>query len=844
MWGWVSLERFWQDLRYAARMLHKSPGFTAIGVLSLALGIGANTSVFSVLDSVLLKSLPVRHPEQLRILTWIRHGDPIGMRSHSGYAIPDDQGRTVDGSFSYAAYEIFRNTVPQFSDLVAFAQNQFTVTDHVTTDLAFGHYVSGNYFTGLGAQPLIGRPILPADDAPGKPGVAVLTHLYWSRRFASDPSIVGRAILVNREPVTVVGVMPPSFQGLMPGRAIDLFVPISMVAETAPTYYSLTAPDIWWVQIFGRLKRNASEAAATAAVQAALARHMDSYTGATIPVSNRPKIVLEPGNRGVGLLRGSIQTSIYILATIAGLVLFIACVNLANLLLARHTARAREIAIRISLGAGRWRLVRHMLAESMLLAGMGGIAGLLLARPMLRLLLNFFAGASTLSIDARVDIRALGFTFAVSVVTALLFGTMPAWRATHVNVGSGLKETMTIAPGRGSRSSLGRYLVSVQIALSLLLVVGTGLFLRTLLSLAAVDLGFQTDKILTFQTDPGRSGYKPDQLGALYRRLEARINSIPGVESVGMSQLPLIGGVVTNGPIRFSVSDKTIKQTWFLYCSDSFLSTMRIPVLLGRDLSAADFDRAIPSAVVNETLVKKYLSAANPIGQIFYPPRWVDDRNNSKPFTIVGVARDAHYRGVRDEAPPTAYIPFASRPPGDSRMVFVIRTRLVPLSLASAVRRAVASIDPNLPVAEMRTEREQIDHSLGTERLFATLVTMFGIIAVILAAIGLYGVMAFSVNHRIGEIGVRMALGAQRGDVRWMVLRQSLFMAVLGIFVGVPSALLLTSTVRKLLYGVTPNDPASVAGAVIVMLVVAALAAWIPARRASRVDPMVALRYE
>lgn len=444
MWGWVSLERFWQDLRYAARMLHKSPGFTAIGVLSLALGIGANTSVFSVLDSVLLKSLPVRHPEQLRILTWIRHGDPIGMRSHSGYAIPDDQGRTVDGSFSYAAYEIFRNTVPQFSDLVAFAQNQFTVTDHVTTDLAFGHYVSGNYFTGLGAQPLIGRPILPADDAPGKPGVAVLTHLYWSRRFASDPSIVGRAILVNREPVTVVGVMPPSFQGLMPGRAIDLFVPISMVAETAPTYYSLTAPDIWWVQIFGRLKRNASEAAATAAVQAALARHMDSYTGATIPVSNRPKIVLEPGNRGVGLLRGSIQTSIYILATIAGLVLFIACVNLANLLLARHTARAREIAIRISLGAGRWRLVRHMLAESMLLAGMGGIAGLLLARPMLRLLLNFFAGASTLSIDARVDIRALGFTFAVSVVTALLFGTMPAWRATHVNVGSGLKETMTI----------------------------------------------------------------------------------------------------------------------------------------------------------------------------------------------------------------------------------------------------------------------------------------------------------------------------------------------------------------------------------------------------------------
>ncbi len=843
MWGWPSLERALQDLRYAARILRKAPGFTVVAVLSLALGIGANTSVFSVLDAVLLKSLPVSHPEQLRILTWIRHGDPIGMKSHSGWAIYDDRGRPVDGSFSYPAYEIFRKTVPQFSDVVAFAPNQFTVTDNATSDLVFGHYVSGNYFTGLGAQPLLGRPILPEDDAPGKPGVAVLTYLYWNKRFAGDPAVVGRLITVNRVPVTVIGVMPAAFQGLMPGRAIDLFVPFSMVPETAPAYYALAAPDFWWVQIFGRLKPGASEAAATAAVQATLAHQIDSYAGTTLPSSNRPKIVLEPGSRGAGPLRGSIQTSIYILAAVAGLVLLIACINLVNLLLARYASRSREIAIRISIGAGRWRLMRQMLAESMLLAGMGAIAGLFLAKPMLRLLLNFFSGTSILGLDARLDGRALGFTFLVAMITALLFGTMPAWRAAHVNAGSSTKETGAIAAGH--RHLLGRYLVSLQIGLSLVLLVGTGLFLRTLLSLTAVNLGFQTDNILTFQTDPGRSGYKPPQAGALYRRLEGRITAIPGVEAVAISQLPLIGGVVTNGPIHLPGSGDNQKQTWFIYCSDSFLSTMRIPVVLGRDLSRADFDREIPSAVVNETLVKKYLRGVNPIGRIFYLPHWVRDNGSEvKPFTIVGVAKDAHYRGVRDPVPPTAYMPFPWRPPGDSMMVFAIRTRLAPLSLAPAVRRAVGNVDANLPVAEVRTEREQIDRSLGTERLFATLVSIFGANALILAAIGIYGVMAFSVNRRTREIGVRMALGAQRGEVRWLVLRQSLHMAMLGIVVGVPSALLLTGLVRKLLYGVKPNDPASLVAAVIVIAAVAAFAAWIPARRASRVDPIVALRYE
>ena len=841
------MERALQDLRYAARILRKAPGFTFIAVLSLALGIGANTAIFSVLDAVLLKSIPVSHPEQLRIVTWLRHGELAAMKSHSGYSLKDDRGRSVDGSFSYPAYDLFRTGLSQSADFVAYAQNQFSVTAAGTTDLSFGNYVSGNYFTGLGATPVFGRPILPEDDTPARPPVAVLAYRYWQRRFGSDPAVLNRVIQVNRESVTVIGVMGPSFQGLQPGRAIDLFVPMSMVPSTAPPYYTLAAPEVWWVQIFARLKPGVSEQGATAALQPVFARHLESYAGTTPASSQVPSIVLEPGNRGVALLRGSIGPAIYILAAAAAIVLLIACANLANLLLARYSARRREIAIRVSLGAGRGRLVQQMLAESFLLAGMGAAAGLLLAQPLFGVMLDLFAGSSVLGLDARLDIRALGFTLAIAILTGLLFGTLPAWRATQTNaapgLASGLKATASIAGGRGSRLLLGRGLVSFQIALSLLLVAGTGLFLRTLLNLAAVDLGFEASNLLTFQTDPGRSGYQPAQAATVYRRLEARLTAIPGVEAVGISQLPLIGGVVTNGPVRLPGRAQR-NQTWFLFDSDSFLSTMRIPILRGRDLSHADFDRPLRSAVVNETFVHKYLAGSDPVGQLFYPPAWSAGEQLNQAVTIVGVAKDAHYRGVRDEVPPTAYLPYPLRPAGDTRMVFAVRTHAVPQSFASAIRRAVADVDPHLPVAELRTEREQIDQSLGTERLFAALVTAFGLIAVALAAIGLYGVMAFSVSRRTSEIGIRLALGARRGNVQWLVLRQSLLMAALGILAGVPSALAMTSIAARLLYGVKPNNPANIAAAVVVMAVVAILAAWIPARRASRVDPMAALRSE
>ena len=839
-WGWMFLDHLKRDVEYALRGMCKSPGFTAAAVLSLALGIGANTGVFTIADAMLMKALPVERPEELRNLTWIRHGgDPVGMTSHSGHAAADERGRNVDGSFSYPAYELFRNSVPQLSDLVAYAPNQFTVTAAGRSDLAFGHYVSGNYFTGLGARPLLGRPIVADDDAPGRPGVVVLSHEYWSGHFGGDPAVLNQVLLINRRPVTVVGVMPPAFQGLLPGRAVDLFIPMSMVPETAPPYYRLQDPQDWWVEIFGRLRPGASDDAAAAAVQAALSHQIESYSGTRLPPESRTEIVLEPGSRGVGLLRSNTRKAITILAAVSGMVLLIACLNLANLLLARYASRAKEIATRISIGASRGRLMRQMLVESLVLATVSGAVGLAVAKPLSALLLQLLSGTVTWGVDVRLDVRALGFTVGVAMLTGVLFGILPAWRATQVQAVQGLKEAL--APGRGPR--LRRHLVSIQIALSLLLLVGTGLFVRTLTSLAAVPLGFQTDNILTFQTDPGRSGYEPTQAAGLYRRLEERILAIPGVEAAGISQLPLIGGVVTNGPVRLP-GDANGKPTWFLTCSDSFLATMGIPIVLGRDLSRADFDLPARSAVVNETFVRKYLAGRNPVGQVFEPPRWGRSGGQTAWFTIVGVSKDAHYRGVREEVPPTAYLAYPFRASGDTRMVFAVRVRQAPGSFAAAVREAVASVDSNLPVAEMRTERDQIDRSLGAERLFASLMSAFGAMAMVLAAIGLYGVMAFAVTRRTPEIGIRIALGAQRSEVQWLVLRQSLVMALWGIVVGVPGALALARLIRTMLYGVEPSDPASIAGAVLVIAVVAALAAWIPARRAASVDPMKALRNE
>jgi predicted permease len=682
---------------------------------------------------------------------------------------------------------------------------------------------------------------LTDDDAPGRPPVAVLTYRYWEQRFALDPSVIGREISMNQRPVTVIGVMQPAFQGLYPGRAIDLFVPMARDAEVGPPRFSLTGPDTWWVQIFGRLRPGVSGRAAQAAIEATLAHSVESYAKNV----KGPPVLLRPGGRGVGLLRGDVSTTLSILGGVVSLVLLIACVNLANLLVARSAARRREMAVRLSIGAGTGRLIRQLLTESLLLAGVGGALGLLLASPLLKVLMHLLAGSQTLGLDARLDLRTLAFTAGATLVAGLLFGTLPAWRATRVSLAPALKEGAASAAGGSPRLRLSRLLVSTQVALSLLLLVGAGLFVRTLLHLSAVDLGFRPERLLTFVTDPSRSGYHGQRLTGVYARLRQNLAAIPGVESVAMSQQGLMqdsewdAGVYVPG----LGTKRGQRNSYMLFCSASFLSTLRIPMLLGRDLVPGDEPASGRVAVVNQLFVERFFPGLNPLGQTFYLGDGKPPAPGAKPVRVVGVVKNTHYAGVREDLQPIAYVPYTHLE-DLHEMTFAIRTLLPPLAIANTVRRVVAETDRAIPVADLKTEDQQIAESIGTERLFAGLVSAFGAVAALLAAIGLYGVMAYGVTRRTVEIGIRLALGAHRTGMQWMVLRQSLWMVSLGLAIGIPAALALTRYVQNKLYGVQPTDPASFAAAIILMTAVGAVAAWIPARRASRVDPITALRCE
>jgi predicted permease len=840
MWGWTSIERFWQDLRYATRVLRKSPAFTAVAVLSLALGIGANTAIFTLVDAVLLKSLPVSDPGHLRIVRWVRTPNSI-VHSHSGYGLREARtGLDVSGSFSYPAYRLFAASATQFSDLMGYARSQFTVTAGGTSEYATGHFVSGNYFTGLGVQPLIGRPILPENDSPSGPRSVVLSYRYWQKRFAGDPAVIGREIIINRLSVPVAGVLPPHFEGLYPGSGVDIFVPLAAVDEIGTPWYSASRADNWWVQIFGRPQPGVSDETSAAALRAVLAAHVRDYAG-NLPDKAIPRVVLSPGAQGVELFQGFWSTQLYILSATAALVLLIACVNLANLLLARSAGRGREIAVRLAIGAGRARLLRQFLTESLVLAAAGGLLGVAIANPLCRVLLHYWSAGKPLGVDVRIDGRSLAFTAAVSLVTVLLFGLVPALR-TLWGRPSGLRGNSISRP----QMRIGRVLVAAQVALSVVLLVGAGLFVRTLYRLTTLDLGFHPEHVLTFQTDASRSGYKGQRAADLYARLQQKIAAIPGVEAAGWSHQGLIQGSVTNDDVYVPGRPQKGENpnSLMLFCSESFLGIMRIPLLLGRGISATDGPGAPKVAIVNETFSRKVFAGANPIGETFYfgDPKHPDPHNG--PIRIVGVVKDAHYNEVRGDVQPTVYMPYAQRPDRPRAITFVIRTVLPPISIAAAVRRAVSELDRTIPVAEMRTEEEQIQDSLGTERLFAGLVSGFGALSALLAAIGLYGVLAYTVARRTAEIGIRIAIGATRASVVWLVLRGSLITVLAGIAIGAPTALALTKLVASVLYGVTPKDLVSFTAAVVLMLIVTAVAAWIPARRSSRIDPMVALRYE
>lgn len=861
-WGWVWLEQWLQDVRYGLRFMRRGPGFTAIAVLTLALGVGANTAIFSVVDAVLLKKLPVKEPDQLVLFRSVG-GEKYDIGGHIGSAGRDASGQVILSSFPYQTYARFREEQSVLSDVFAFGTLSLNVNAFGEASVASGQAVSGNYYAGLGVPAIIGRTLTDEDDKPSAAPVAVITYRYWQSRFGGDPSVVGKQINLNNIAFTVIGVTPAGFNGtLNVGFSPDVTIPIAWEPQVI-TDRSRMKNNIWWLRLMGRLKPGATIDQAEAQLAALFQQSILENRSARISRAQAngqegpspqdpnapPRLSAFPGSQGETNTRQNYQLPLYILFVVVGLVLLIACANVANLLLARAASRQREIAVRLALGASRWRLIRQLLTESLLLASLGGLFGLLLAVWIKDGLLavSDWGGQQMSALETRIDLRVLGFTIALSWLTGILFGLAPAWRATKVDLAPSLKDSFRSSSG-AARSYFTKALVVAQVAISLLLMIGAGLFLSTLLNLYRVDPGFNTHNLLLFSIEPGLSGYKKEPLADLYRRLSERIEAVPGVRSVTFSANPLLARSSTD-VLMFLPGAKAAEgeirptgQVHIHQVRENFLEAMEIPLVAGRSLSPRDNASAPVVAVVNQTFAQRFFPEGSPIGKRF---GFTADEASS--VEIVGIARDSKYTSQRDKIPPTVYLPWTQELSGMGRATFEVRTNGDPSAYAPAIRQAVREVDSNLPLKEIKTQIEQADETLAIERLFAKLLSLFGLLAQALAAVGLYGVLAWSVTQRTKEIGIRMALGATRIDVMKMVLRQGLTLTLMGIVLGLAASYLLAKNMQSLthmLYGVSPTDPVTFGVIALILMLVALVACYVPARRATKVDPLVALRYE
>jgi predicted permease len=847
------------DIRYGLRQLLASPGFTAVVVLSLALGIGANTAIFSLMDAVLFEMLPVKQPRQLVLLKWSSNGWPDVEDLEGNNFLEEGTGRSWSESFPYPAYERFRDRNHVFSQTFAFAANteQVNVSMGGRAEAAEAQMVSGNYFEGLGVYALHGRTILPADDLAAAAPVAVLSHRFWLRRFGQDVSVVGKTMAVNGISFTIAGVAPAEFFGLEPGSSPDIFVALSQYMHLMPEY-SAPAPmeaggkapppltqdaRVWWLVVAGRLLPAQTEARAQAEL-AVLFNQSLGRAGVAEKPGDRGIPVLEtlPASQGLDELRRGYSRPLFVLMAMADVVLLMACANAAGMLLARAATRQREIAVRLSLGAHRGRLIRQLLTESTLLAVMGGAAGVLLARWAGTVLVAWLSsGRHPLVLALHLDARMLTFSVAVSVLTGLLFGLAPAWRATRVDLGPALKQG-----GGGARTTgrfvSGRILVGGQVALCLLLLVSAGLFLGTLRNLEDADLGFRRDHLLQFTVQPGLNGYQGARLASYYREFQQRIQSMAGVRRVGLSTHAVVGSGVSISEVAIPgyTEGKARVEVYRNAVGPGFFETLGIPLVLGRAIDLRDGQGTPKVAVVNEKFVRKYFHGSNPIGRVL---RFSDDK---KPwdFEVVGVVKDAKYNRLRDEAPPTAYLPYLQERDISPGMTFEVRAEAEPAALVATIRREALALDKDVPLADIKTQTEAVAQELVQERVFARLATLFGCLALVLACVGLYGTMAYTVARRTNEIGIRMAIGARPANILSMVLRDGLRVVLAGSVTGLIAAVAATRLIRSQLYGLSPYDPAVLTGAAVVLVAVTMLAAAIPARRASRVDPLRALRNE
>ncbi len=853
--GGIGMGSLGQDLRYAARMMVKSKAFTAVAVLSLALGIGANTALFSLIDAVLLKTLPVKKPNELVLFNWL--GGPRGLSfGIRGSTITDPaSGLRTSTSFSYLTFERFRDNNDTLADVFAFVSlSQLNVSVDGQPEIATGQYVSGGYYPGLGVRAAMGRTLTPEDDKAGAPPVAVITNRYWQRRFGQDPEALGKLVNINNVSFTIVGITPSEFIGASQvGFSPDLSIPFSMQPQVSPHESSLNGPWFWWLQIMGRLNPGVTTEQAAASFEntfqqsaqegwdAAMARFPKQAQALGSAPRDVPRLLAASGAQGMTELRSAYSQPLKILMAIVAFVLLIACANVANLLLARAATRQKEIAVRLALGASRWRLVRQLLTESVLLAILGGAAGVLFAywgKDMLLTLRPW--GGGDLGVDLKIDLSVLGFTIAVSLATGLLFGLAPALRATKVDLTPALKDNARSVTG-GTRSILTKSLTIVQVSMSLVLLVSAGLFVRTLRNLQNVDIGFNRENLLLFNVEPGLTGYNRAQMAQLYRRMTERLEAIPGVRSASVSLIPLLSGqgqtrgIDVQGYTPQPGVDDDVKVNTV---SEHFFETMEIPILLGRALSPRDDESAPKVAVINQMLAHKYFGDEIPLGRRF----GFGGPETAGQIEIIGVARDAKYTGIRNQTESTVYLPYPQSIPRWA--TFIVRSSGNATALIASVRDAVREVDSNLPIFAVKTQSQQADESLVQERLFATLSSFFGVLALLLACIGLYGVMSYGVARRTNEIGIRMALGATAPRVTRMVMRETMLVVGIGVAIGLGAAVATTRFVAAMLFGLAPTDPLTVLLAVVLMITVAALAGYIPARRAARVDPMIALRYE
>jgi len=847
-----------QDLRHGVRLLLQNTGWTLVVILSVALGIGANTALFGAVNGLWFKTLGVDRPHELVRLKWVGRNDMGNDFSDYGFSGSDLNGPLVRATFPKPIFDTLReNSRTTLVDLAAGApRGQLNVVVDGQAEIVRGYEASGNFYQLLGVKPLAGRTLVPEDDAPSATPVGVLSEGFWKRRFGGAADTIGTVVQVNNTAVTIVGVTPSSFTGIQQAISTppDITLPLALEARIGDNKQLLQATS-WWLQAVGRLKPGVTpeqvqgsldglfQETARAGWSAYYAGLNDAARAQSINQNHSavPHLRVDSGARGIYDASANDARSMSLLTVVVTVLLLIVCANVANLLLSRAAARRKEISVRLSLGASRWRLIRQLLTESVVLAAAGGTAGLVVGN-WGRHLLPLPAAAASL------DWKLLTFVTALTFLTGILFGIVPAVRATRLDVNSALKENSRAATG--ARSLLSKALLVGQVAMSLVLLVGAGLFLNTLRNLRSVDVGFDTSNLMIFRVAPALSGYDKTRAQSLYRGVQERLAALPGVRSVGLSQPPLLSGGTSPTDIFIEghdyanaaagANESTRPRGSNMYqmtVSPTFFPTMGIPLLAGRLLTDHDDEKGPRVVVINETAARKYFGSDNPIGKRF--GNLIENRTQTE---SVGIVRDVRYNSLREPAPPTMYVPFGQRNwPG---MSVEVRTAADPASLIAAVREAVRRLDPNLPLTNMTTQAEAVEGRLAQERLFAQAYVLFGLLALALASIGLFGVMSYSVARRTNEIGIRMALGARSADVLSLVMKESMTMVAVGVAIGLAGAFIASRFVAAFLFGLAPTDPLTLAVAVGVMAVVSAFAGYLPARRAARVDPMVALSYE